>query len=105
MWRDLAGTRQANCDVQSIDGCQLRSDTVPPTAETLQASTQRLKSTLDKLDADTATVTDEVRIAVVRELWAYWYKSGAVLFDGAVGRYEAEAKVRLEQRKREILEA
>ncbi len=76
----------------------MRSDTVPPTAESLANSTQRLKSTLDKLDADTATVTDEMRIAVVRELWAYWYKSGAVLFDGAVGRYEAEAKWRLSER-------
>lgn len=73
-------------------------DTVPPTAESLQASTQRLKATLDKLDSDTPTVTDEMRIAVVRELWAHWYKSGAVLFDTAISRYEAEVKGRMSGR-------
>lgn len=46
-------------------------------------------------------LTDEQRLAVVRELWAYWSKSGCVHLDQAMASYQREVQERIEQRSGE----
>lgn len=67
----------------------------PPTAESLEASTVRLKASNDRLEVGAPIVTDEQRLAVCRELVAYQFKHGQTHLDQAMYAYEREAKARL----------
>lgn len=72
---------------------------LPPGDESLRQMTARLTARNDEHEAELAKVsaiTDKDRLAVVREIWAYWIKDKATHLDQALIRYEAEAKVRLE---------
>jgi hypothetical protein len=59
----------------------------------------RLKKRLDDhaaAERGIVVVTDEQRLVVIRELWAFWFRDKATHLDVALGRYEAEIKVRVE---------
>jgi hypothetical protein len=45
--------------------------------------------------------TDEQRVAVCRELWAYWTKSGRIHLDQAMSNYQREAEERLKRAEQE----
>jgi hypothetical protein len=74
-------------------------DSLPPGDDSLQRVAEHHKLANDRHEAQLATVvavTDAQRVAVVREIWAYWFKDRATHLDHAMGRYEAEAKARIE---------
>jgi len=45
-------------------------------------------------------LTDEQRISVVKELWAFWRERGHVHMDQAAWDYEREAKERLAEQQK-----
>lgn len=47
-------------------------------------------------------LTDEQRLAVVRELWAYWYQSGRIHLDQAMSNYQREAEERVAQGQAQV---
>lgn len=47
-------------------------------------------------------LTDEQRVAVCRELWAYWYQSGRIHLDQAMTNYQREAEERVSQRESQV---
>jgi hypothetical protein len=69
----------------------------PPAAPVAVA--ERLKARLDAHEAaerNIVVVTDEQRLTVLREIWRFWYLDKATHLDQALGRYEAEIKLRVE---------
>lgn len=48
-------------------------------------------------------LTDQQRIEVCRELWAYWYRSGRIHLDQAMSDYQRAARERLEREEQEGL--
>ena len=74
----------------------------PPCELKLQASTKSLTASLDALERSAGStalpapeLTDQQRLAVCRELIAFWPKSGCIHLDQAVERYTQAAKMRL----------
>ncbi len=47
-------------------------------------------------------LTDEQRVAVCRELWAYWYRSGRIHLDQAMGNYQREAEQRAARQQDQV---
>lgn len=68
---------------------------VPPTAESLEQSTARLKASNDRIESGLPPVSDEQRLAVCLELVSYRYKHGQTHMDDAMTAYEREAKARI----------
>lgn len=46
-------------------------------------------------------LTDEQRIEVCRELWAYWIQSGRLHLDQAMTAYQREARERIDAKEKE----
>jgi len=71
---------------------------LPPSDASLATVAKRLSDRNDAHEAALAsitTITDTQRLAIVKEIWAYFFKERGTHMDVSIGHYEAEVKARM----------